>query len=44
MGHCIGLATNSDIGLLSGRDRDFELPEYRKAERMCSDLVSPVNI
>ena len=44
MGRCVEVVTDSNVGLLSGRDRDFELPEYGKAERTPGHLVSPVDI
>lgn len=42
--HCVGPVTKSDIGPLSGRYKDSELPEDKKAGRIHSNLVSPVNI
>lgn len=43
MDQCMGPVTESDIGPLSSRYRDSELPEDRKTERMNGNLVSPVN-
>lgn len=34
MVHCVGLVTKSDIGTLSFRYRDSELPEDKEAERL----------